>query len=135
VATLRDQLLPTVSSIRGIPGALGVRTTTVKRVVRTWTQSVRVGTYSDSILTFSPTPKVREKLNGSVLDVGPITPAMLGTGHSYADIRPTLTSLQECFWVTVSSNGTRQWELVDLDSSRPFRYQLKLQAAERTRPF
>jgi hypothetical protein len=60
---------------------------------------------------------------------------MLGVGYTYADVRPTMNSNQELFFLVIGNNGTRRYELVDIDTSRPFRMHLMLRTLERTRPF
>lgn len=136
MASLRDGLIPEIDGIRAIPEQLGVRTNIVQRVVRTWTgPGVNLGTYTDDVLEFHPLPKAREMMSGNEVNVGPITPNMLGVGYTYADVRPTMNSNQELFFLVIGNNGTRRYELVDIDTSRPFRMHLMLRTLERTRPF
>lgn len=136
MSTLRDGLIPEIDGIRAIPEQLGVRVSTVRRILRTWTgPGVNLGTYTDSVIEFHPTPKVRELLSGNELDVGPITPAMLGVGYTYASVRPTCTSAQEVFFTVTNIAGEKRYELIDIDTSRPFRMHLRLRTLERTRPF
>jgi len=135
MATLRDSLIPVVNSIRGLPQALGVRTTAVTRRVRTWSGGeVQLGSYADEDIVLTPYPKVREVISGEQFDVGPVTPSMLGVGYSYDDLRPTLDTDQEVFWLVDNENGPWRCDLVDIDSSQPFRYQLRLRLLERDKP-
>jgi hypothetical protein len=46
-----------------------------------------------------------------------------------------MSSNQELFFLVIGNNGTRRYELVDIDTSRPFRMHLMLRTLERTRPF
>ncbi len=138
MATLRDSLLPVIDEIRRIPGpdGVGVRTSRVYRVVRTWSGgSVRLGTSTDSTTEIVPRPKVREEMSGNELTVGPITAAHVGGGYAQSDLVPTLTAAQEVFWQVVGENGTRTLELVDIDTSKPFRFTLRLRTLERVRPY
>lgn len=138
MTTLRESLLPVVESIRGIPGPIGVdvRTTTVTRRLRTWSgASVGLGAPTDSDITISPRPKVLETMAGNEVLVGPITPKQGATGYSQSDLLPTTSAAQEVSWVLAGANGTREYELVDIDTSRPFRFMLRLRALERARPF
>ncbi len=56
----RDDILPALDAIRGIPDALGLRVTTVTVRTRTWSGGRRgLGTSSDADVLLTPTPKVR----------------------------------------------------------------------------
>lgn len=112
-------ILSSVDSIRGIPGELGLRPSSVTIRVRTWSGS-RPGepssTYTDvdtSILVGGQNPKVRHLTSNDVVasgglytdqdyKIGPITPEFIGGGVSKSTIDPeTTTTAREIFYQIV----------------------------------
>ncbi len=142
--SVRTKLLETAHKLRRLPGPgpgnFDVYTASVTIRRRAWTggdygAEVRTGTSSDTDLTISPRPKVRDLGNGMV-EVGPITPANALGGYTVAQLNPLLAAAQgvEVYYLVVGPNGTNTYTLVDIDHSRAFRYMLRLQVLERIQP-
>lgn len=135
--SLRKALLPVVDTIRGLAGpkTLDIRLYAVTVRTRTWSGGVvQKGTPTDTDLVLTPPPKVVEE--GREVRVGPITPKFPGGGYSPAELNPRDKPGVEFFYLLTGPDGVaRPFTLVDLDTSRPFTYKLRLTALDRKVPF
>ena len=108
--SLRDDLLPLIDSIRGIPGDLGLRRHVVTIRVRTWSgERVGLGTRLDTETVLSVgagayNPKVTRVSQKDIVasgglyqsndvKVGPLTPEYLGGGAAVAVLDPETTPM------------------------------------------
>ena len=139
--SFRTDLLPTLDSLRALtgPATFDVRTSTVTIRTRTWTgttvrDATRAGSYSDSTLELTPRPKVQQVGNGSLL-VGPITPAHASGGYTPEQLNPTPTDSTEVTVIVDGPNGSHEYVIVGIDTSKPFRYMLQLAANDRAVPY
>ena len=135
--SLRTALLPVVNTIRGLagPATLDIRPYTVTVRTRTWSGGVvQKGVPTDADLLLSPPPKVVE--NGREARVGPITPKHAGGGYSPSELNPRDQPGVEFFYLLTGPDGVgRAFALVDIDTSRPFSYTLRLTSLDRKVPF
>lgn len=134
-----------VRSIRGVlHGAqkfidtIGLRPTIVTVRTRTWTGTdARLGTYTDSDLVLSPTPKVTDLGNGAI-NIGPIVPQHARGGYTVAQLNPVAGLAEaaptEILYVVDGPNGTFNYTLVSLETRKPFRYMLNLKLLTRAGP-
>lgn len=116
------------------PTGFDLRTTTVTIRTRTWTggedgAEVGVGSCTDSDVTLTPRPKVKE-LGDTEVEIGPITPSHSSGGYTVAQLNPDLSALPgtEVLWVLVGANGTRYYQLTDIITTKSFRYMCRLKA-------
>lgn len=159
--TFRDDILPDVLAIRGIPEDYGIRTILVKLRVETWTADINAGgtLSSTSDLTITPRPKVRlaseevavyygngpvDAVSGvntaAVYEVGPITPSCTAGGYSVLDLlRNTSTTAARRVLITLAGDGIGSTatedvvhEIVRIDSTKPFRQMLTVRQAAQT---
>jgi hypothetical protein len=135
--SLRTALLPVVNTLRGLagPSTLDIRPYTVTVRTRRWSGGVvQKGTPTDSDMVLAPPPKVVERAREAL--VGPITPKHPDGGYSPAELNPADQAGVECFYVLVGPDNVRRpFTLVDIDTSRPFTYTLRLMALDRKVPF
>lgn len=135
MATLRDSTLPALNSVRAVVSALGLRTSRVVVRTVTWSGgSTKLGTPTTSDLVISPDPKVSETDGGQGLLVQYITPAHAGGGYTVEQLRPADVTGTETYYVVTGDNGTYPYALVDIDSTAPLHYTLRLRKLERTDP-
>lgn len=133
--TLRDSTLPALNGVRAVVSALGLRTSRVVVRTVTWSGgSTKLGTATTSDLVITPDPKVTETDNGQGLIVQYITPAHDGGGYTVAQLRPSDAAGTESFYLVTGDNGTYPYALVDIDSTAPLHYTLRLRKLERTDP-
>lgn len=156
--TFRDDILPDVNDIRGIPEALGIRTITVKLRVETWDADINTAgaasTVSDLVVT--PRPKVRlasEETavyygggpvdpqtgvgSAAVYEIGPITPACTAGGYSVLDLlRNTTTTAARRVLVLLAGDGIGDTatedvvhEILRADATTPFRTTITVREA------
>lgn len=160
--TFRDDILPDVLAIRGIPEAFGIRTITVKLRVETWSADINTPgatLSSTSDLVVTPRPKVRlagEEVavyygagppdgvtgvgSANIYEVGPITPACTAGGYSVLDLlRNTTTTAARRVLLLLAGDGIGATattdvvhEIVRIDSTRPFRQMLTVRQAAQT---
>ena len=138
--SLRTDLLATVDLVRTLRGPDGfdIATVQVTIVRRTWAGGRRgSGAPSDvTVLAISEWTKVRqvsERLVASSgglytmndIKVGPITPSFTGGGFSPADLKPVGLTGQEIVYI-LSGAMTGEYALINLDTTRPFRYEMIL---------
>lgn len=148
--TLRDDLLPQIEALRGIPGQLGFRPyTSVVLRTRTWSGAEPGdGTHTDSnlALTAGGQPaKVRQisarevqASGGRYTDadfiVGPLTPAFSGGGYTPAQLAPgsTLRAVERHVVLTGPGETASEWLIVGDQKDRALRYTLTIRRTERT---
>jgi len=137
--TVRTAILPVMDRIRTLLGVdgLDLRTTTVTQRIRSWSggdygPEVGLGTPTDTDLELEPRPRVKRLPNGDV-EVGPITPYYTGTttgGYTVAQLNPDISSEanagKHVFWILDGPNGTHYYQLVAIDTTKNFRYMLRL---------
>lgn len=142
--TLRDALLPVFQNARGLIDTLGLRQFTVTVRTRTWASGeVRVGqVYTDSDLTISPDPKVKESDDGQTIVVGPITPQFTtggGGGYTPSQLNPAGVAGVEFYWLVAgpfaSGVTSAPYVPVHIDTSKPFRYMITCKSLGRKMPF
>lgn len=146
--TLRINLLKRVDQIRGIAGVTGVDIRTSQVTVRTttWSGGRRgLGTATNSDLVLPQRYKVRQLTQKEIassgaryeegdIEIGPITPSDgLGHGFTIAQLAPEETSdgIEIVYVLTGAIIG--EYARVNLNSDRPFRYELIL-TRRRTTP-
>ena len=137
--SLRDDVLPIINAGWQTVQDLGFAPDVVTVRTRTWASGkVGTGAYTDSDLVLSPNPLVVERGDRTLL-VGPIQPPHDGGGYTVAQLRPATSSGVEYFYLVTRSNGTHNYALVELDSSKPeglfVEYMLTLRALTRATPF
>ena len=140
--TVRTAALKAVNAARKLlgPTATDLHTYTVTVRTRSWTggdtgAEVRLGTSTDSDLVITPRPHVTETDGGAGLTLH-VTPAHSGGGYTVAQLNPapTLTAGQESYYVVTGPNGTYNYAVVDIDTSKALRYTIRLAALERQAP-
>lgn len=139
MATLRENVLPVVNTGRQIVDDLGFRLFTVAIVARTWDSGkARVGDPTDSTVTLSPSPKVKENDDGVTLIIGPITPEFSSGGYDPDDLRPADVAGAETYWTVTgpfaSGYATAKCVPVHIDTSKPLRYMVTVKILERRLP-
>lgn len=139
--SLRDDVLPIISAGWGIVDDLGFSPYTVKVRTKTWSIAIGNGTATNSDLTISPNPPVKEENAGQSLTVGPIIPSHAGGGYTPQQINPvaylpaTNKTVQVFYVVTGPDGVERGYKATDIDTSDPVEYTLKLIALDRAIPF
>lgn len=144
--SLRDDLLPLIHSVRGIPGDLGLRPYTVDIVVGTWsgdytgrgsvdTETVRLAEGNGQ------NPKVRTpndeelalgNLARGEFVVGPVTPSNGTIGTALADLIPSLHNGQTRHAIVTGpghENGTMM-RVREVKTDRALHYMLTLSPVE-----
>lgn len=135
MATLRDAILPALNGVRAVVADLGLRTSRVVVRTVTWSGgSTKLGTTGTVDLVLTPDPKVREIDGGQGLLVEYVTPSHAGGGYTVEQLRPADVAGTETFYVVTGDNGTYPYALVDIDSTAPLHYTLRLRKLERTDP-
>ena len=137
--SLRDDLLPVVDQVRGIPGALGIRGTSVRVLRRTWSGGRRgSGTASDAtVADLAAKYKVRlvtmreiassgGKFEAGDVRVGPITPSDGGSvGYTPEELAPTGGSGDEIVH-QLTGELAGEYRLVATDFAAALHYTLTL---------
>jgi hypothetical protein len=135
--SLRTALLPVADRIRALGDTtrLDIRRYEVRVRSRSWSGGalmLGVPTITDVVVT--PRPKVIE--NGRRVTVTAITPAYVGGGWAPAQLNPADNPAVEFYYMLTGPDGTqRPFALLDLDTTRPFTYTLRLMALDRKVPF
>lgn len=152
--SLRDDLIPDVDEIRGIPADLGVYGTTVYLRTETYSGPIKDGaTLSSTVETaLSPTPRVDQlsvaaatfygggvvtdstgALQSTVYKVGPITPNALGHGYAITTLLPTgsTPTIRKCLRLSGPDfqSAGEVCEIIDADATKPFRIMLTVRRA------
>lgn len=132
---LRDDLLPTVEAARGIADDLGLRTTRVYVLRRSWSSGdARMGEATDTEFEIVPRPKVKE-LGGGVVLVGPITPEHSAGGYAPSELLPAdVDGVEHLYKLVGPSGDVELFRLAAVEPRRPFRYMLTLQTLNRVAP-
>lgn len=111
--SLADSLKPLLSSVRSIPGQLGLRPHTVEVLLGTWS-GAQTGEGAESISTVSITengqpPKIRrlkpeeralDDLPEGSVEIGPVTPDFAGGGFDLQTIRVRIKGATLHFRIT-----------------------------------
>lgn len=140
MGTFRENLLPTVLSLRSLPSlSFDIRTFRVYLVTRTWSGGApNKGTMTDTIVEILPRPKVREQADGASIIVGPITPSNVAGGYTPSQLFPA-DSNAEFFWRVDGpfANGQTsvKYKPVHIDTSKAFSYTVTCESLEKARPF
>ncbi len=106
-------------------------------VVRTavWSSGeVGTGAATTSDYTILPRPSVKED-DDTNLVVRNIVPPHPKGGNALSSLNPTTVAGTEFYYVVTGANGTHYYQLVDIDTSNPFFWNLKLKTLTRTTPF
>jgi len=123
--SFRSALLPRVRAVRAIPQSLGVRTSQV--FVRTRAAD---GTVTD--LEILPRPRIEEVDGADVINVGPITPSHAGGGYTIDQLAPARTGAGvSSYYRVVGPRGVVKYALGTMDTTRAWRYMLRLVAIDR----
>jgi hypothetical protein len=140
-----DILAGVVDPLRYLPDTtFGLRTFKVTLVRREWQvlganlPEVDRGTYVDVETVLRPRPKVRElggiSTNGQ-FKVDKITPKNTSGGYSPDDLVPPPEQGVEFFWKMegpfANGESVQEFEVVSLDTSKPFTYSVVLQSRQR----
>lgn len=140
-----DILAGVVNPLRYLPDTtFGLRTFKVSFVRREWQAigshpaRINIGTFVDVETVIAPRPKVREQggvsSNGNFL-VDKITPKNTAGGYSPSELNPPKEAGVEFFWKMegpfASGLTSQEFEVVSIDTSKPFSYSLILQPRER----
>jgi hypothetical protein len=140
--TLRDDVLPVITAGWGIVATLGFSPYTLTVRTRTWTggtggAEVRAGTYADSDLVISPNFEAKETGGGGGLEIGPITPQHVGGGYTPEELNPLPAAAAggEILYVVDGPAGQHLYTLIEIDTTDPVGYMLRLQALTRAVPF
>lgn len=146
MATFREAILAgVVDPLRYLPDtSFDIRTFTVSLVRREWQPvgtypaRVNIGTFVDVATVLRPRPKVREQGGVSAngwFKVEPITPKNSSGGYTAEQLNPPKEAGVEFFWKLegpfASGLTEQEFEVVSIDSSKPFRYSVTLQPRER----
>jgi hypothetical protein len=147
--SFRDAILAgVVDPLRYLPDTtFGLRTFTVTLVRREWqalgdlAPEVGQGTYVDVETELMPRPKVREAggiSSAGQLVVDKITPKNASGGYEPDDLLPPPEAGVEFFWKVegpfAKGLSTQEFEVVNLDTGKPFSYKVTLQSRNRTNP-
>lgn len=153
--TLRDDLLPQIEALRGIPGQLGFRPyTSVVLRTRTWSGAEPGdGTHSDASLSLTAggqPAKVRQisarevqASGGRYTDadfiVGPLTPEHTAPGGGSAGYTPaqlapgsSARNVERHVVLTGPGETASEWLIVGDQKDRALRYTLTIRRTERT---
>ena len=135
--TLRKALLPVVDTIRGLagPDTLDIRPFAVRIRTRAWsTGIVQSGLSTVTDVAIEPRPRVI--LRGREAVIGPVTPEYEDGGYAPGTLNPAEQPGVELYYVIEGPDKVpRPYTLIDLDTSRPFGYMLRLLAIDRRVPF
>jgi hypothetical protein len=145
LSTLKDDLLPIVESIRGIPGDIGLRVFTVAAIRIVQWSGTRVGlgnsSYSEvpiAVASGKYAPKIRQlsqedivrsggDLDSVQYEIGPVTPSFIGGGYSLAVLDPVSVNPSEVFFRIVgpgTAAGGDWFVRTSAKRDKPFRYML-----------
>lgn len=146
--SLRDELLPVVDELRGLPGEFGFRRFTVTIRRRTWSGGQPgSGTATNTDLVIAPAPRVRQigakevASSGGTFETGDyrctkITPAFTGPpagGHTPAQLHPQdLTAAQDLVVVLVADDGTKLCTIVAAHFDEALGYELVVRPRRET---
>lgn len=144
--TIRDDFLrDIVNPLRHLPDmGFGIRQFKITLVRREWQPlggnppEVDVGEFVDVETVLSPRFKVRElggvSTNGQ-FKVEPITPKNASGGYTPDQLIPPKEDGIEFFWKLegpfANGEGIQEFDVVSLDTSKPFRYSAILQSRQR----
>lgn len=139
--SFRTSFLGVLDRLRYLTGPTGfdIRTSSVTRRIETWSGSsdgpeIGTGDVSADDLEIVPRPKVVEQGNGALI-VAPITPASTTGGYTVDQLNPRdLDPGQRLVYVVNGPNGEHFYQLVEIDTSRPFKYTLHLAPLDRDPP-
>lgn len=149
MSTFRDDILAgVVDPLRYLPDTtFGLRTFKVTLVRRTWQAlgsldpEVGQGTYVDTETVLVPRPKVREAggiSSSGQLIVDKITPKNANGGYEPSDLLPPPEAGVEFFWKVegpfARGMTTQEFEVVGIDTGKPFTYKVTLQSRNRMSP-
>ena len=93
-----------------------------------------VSTATVSDLPILPRPRVRED-GDKMLIVDGIVASNPKGGYTLAQLRPATSAGVEHYYRVTGANGTHAYKLIEIDTSSPFLYSLRLQALTRATPF
>lgn len=124
--SLRDDLIPMVEEVRGIPADMGVHIASVYVRTETYAAAISDGSTpsSTSDVQILPIPHVEQlsvedaimygggvvtdstgRVQSSVYSVGPITPLALGRGYAISDLMPTTSTPSKRVSLVLSGDG------------------------------
>jgi hypothetical protein len=147
--SFRDDILAgVVDPLRYLPDTtFGLRTFTVTLVRREWqplgslAPEVGQGEYEDTETELMPRPKVREAggiSSAGQLVVDKITPKNANGGYEPDDLLPPPEAGVEFFWKVegpfAKGLSVQEFEVVNIDTGKPFTYKVTLQPRNRTNP-
>jgi hypothetical protein len=133
---LRDDVLPIINDGWSLAAEFWYTTYTVKVRTRTWTPRIGVGTYTDSDLTITPNPPVKEQ-SERVIVVGPVIPSHATGGYTMQQLNPaaylanTNTTVEILHVVTNEDGTARDYLLTHIDSGDPGEFMLTLETLDR----
>lgn len=147
--SLRDDLIPMVEEVRGIPADMGVYGTRVYVRTETFASAIKDGSTASSTADVEvlPSPRVDEmsvedslmygggavtdstgRVQSTVYSVGPITPSALGHGYAVSDLMPTTSTPSKRVSILLSGpdfqSGGEPMQIVKCDATQPFRIML-----------
>jgi hypothetical protein len=146
MGTFREDILAgVVDPLRYLPDTtFDLRTFKVTLVRREWQPvgtfppRLNIGTYVDVETVLEPRPKVREQEgvgSNGWFKVDKITPANTSGGYTPEQLNPPREAGVEFFWKLegpfASGLTVQEFEVVTLDTSKPFTYSVMLQPRER----
>lgn len=143
-----DILAGVVDPLRYLPDTtFGLRTFKVTLVRREWqalgslAPEVGQGTFVDVENVIRPRPKVREAggiSSAGQLVVDKITPKNANGGYEPSDLLPEPEAGVEFFWKVegpfAKGATVQEFEVVGIDTGKPFTYKVTLQSRNRTNP-
>lgn len=148
--SLRDDLLPTLDAIRGIPGDLGLHPYALTRVTKTWASGIishgAVVTVETSLTCDGQNPHIRDATEDEIkhalgsgalfkpgmLMVGPLTPSFSGGGYASSGFDAAAgVATQILYRVTGGDmpSGGRLYRAVKIDTTHPLRITMVLEPA------
>lgn len=147
--SFRDDILAgVVNPLRYLPDTtFGLRTFAVYLVQREW-QALGdnpaergIGTYVDTTTLLVPRPKVREEggiSSAGQLKIDKITPKNASGGYTPNELVPPPEDGVDFFWRVVGpfAKGaeTQEFDVVNIDTGKPFTYTVSLSSRNRTNP-
>lgn len=149
MATFREAILAgVVDPLRYLPDTtFDIRTFEVSLVRREWQAlgslppEIGQGTYTETVTVLAPRPKVREAGGISAsgqLVVDKITPKNSHGGYTAAELLPAPEAGVEFFWRVegpfAKGATVQEFEVVSIDTGKPFSYKVTLQSRNRTNP-
>jgi hypothetical protein len=140
LATLADYLKPSIESIRGIPGSLGLRPHTVTLLARSWSgdytgdgdrtdvdTEINEGGYPPKVRWLSDDEIAVGSLESGVVEIGPITPDHV-TRSILGDIRGDELDAGDGRFLIITgpkSESGSKYRLIRITADRAFRYMLR----------